>query len=89
MFKTTFQKDEPKALIYCDFIKFKYTSFQSELISKLNSRGSDEYCTSEKSFVEVLDKPKGAKFFVVTKNLMLIKHCDYETLSIKKQIYEI
>ena len=36
------------------------------MISQLNSRNSDEYCTLEKSFVEVLDKfaaPKMRKIF--------------------------
>ena len=33
-----------------------FTNFQSELISKLNSRNSSEYYTFEKRFVAVLDK---------------------------------
>ena len=32
------------------------TNFQYELISKLNARSSDAYCTFEKIFIEVLDK---------------------------------
>lgn len=52
MIKTTFQKDEPKTLIYRDFRKLTNTNFESELISNLNSRNSDEYCIIGKSFVE-------------------------------------
>ena len=54
--KTTFQKEEPKILIYRYFKKFTKTDFQSELRSKPNSRNSYGYCTLEKNFVEVLDK---------------------------------
>ena len=41
-----------------------YTYFQSELTNKPNSRISYEYCTFEKSFVEVLDMhaPRKRKF---------------------------
>ena len=53
--KTKIQEEEPKILIYRDFKKFTYTNFQSELKSKLNSRNSYQYYTSEKSFAEVLD----------------------------------
>ena len=53
--KTSFQKEEPKILIYHYFKKFTYTDFQSELINKPNSRNSNEYCTFEKSFEQVLD----------------------------------
>ena len=56
MLKIIFKKEEPQILIYHDFKKFTFTNFQSELISKLSSRNSYEYCTFEKSFVEVLDK---------------------------------
>ena len=56
MLKIIFKKEEPKILIYHDFKKFTFTNFQSEIISKLSSRNSYEYCTFEKSFVEVLDK---------------------------------
>ena len=56
---------EPKILICHYFKKFTYTNFQSELISEPNSHNSYEYCTFEKSFVEVLDKhePKKRKIF--------------------------
>ena len=54
--KTTFQKEEPKILIYHYFKKFiqiyTYTDFQSELVNKPNSHNPYEF---EKSFVEVLD----------------------------------
>ena len=53
--KTSFQKEEPKILIYHYFKKFTYTDFQSELINKPSSCNSYEYCTFEKSFVEVFD----------------------------------
>ena len=61
--KTTFQKEELKILIYRYFKKITYTDFQSELISELNSRNSNEYCAFEESFVEGLDKhaPKKRK----------------------------
>ena len=64
--KTTFQKKEPKILIFRDFKKVTYTDFQSELnlnLSEPNSRNSYEYCTFDKSFVEVLEKyaPKKRK----------------------------
>ena len=74
--KTAFQKEEAKTLIYHYFKNFTYIDFQSELITKPNSRNSYEYCTLEKSFVEVLDMHalKKRKFFVVTANLMLIKY---------------
>ena len=45
-----------KILIYRDFEKIMLTNFQTELISKLNSCNSYDYCIFEKSFVEVLDK---------------------------------
>ena len=69
--KTTFQKEEPKILIYRDFKKFMYTDFQSEL----NSRNSYEYCAFEKSFVEVLDKhaPKKRKILRVNQKPHVIK----------------
>ena len=51
MFKTTFQKEEPKIppkkLKYCDFKKFTFTNIQSVLTSKLNSLDSNEYYTFE------------------------------------------
>ena len=74
--QTTFQKEEPKILIYRYFKKFTYTDFQSELVNKPSSHNSYEYCAFEKRFVEVLDThaPKKGKSFVVTTNLMLIKH---------------
>ena len=61
--KTTFQKEELKILIYCDFKKFTFTDFQSELINEFISRNSYEYCAFEKSFVKVLNKhaPKKRK----------------------------
>ena len=61
--KTTFQKEEPKILIYHDFKKITFTDFQSELINELNSRNLYEYCAFEKSFVEVLNNhaPKKRK----------------------------
>ena len=76
MFKATFQKEETKTLTNGNFKKFTFTNFQSELISKRNSRNSYENFTFEKSFVEVSEKyaPKRRTFFVVTKNHMLIKH---------------
>ena len=63
MIKTTFQKDEPKTLIYRDFRKLTNTNFQHELIRNLNSRNLDEYCIIEKSFIEALEKhaPKKRK----------------------------
>ena len=65
--KTTFQKEEPKILICRDFKKVTYADFQPELnlnLSEPNSSNSYEYCTFDKSFVEVLDKhaPKKRKF---------------------------
>ena len=45
-----------KMFIYRDFKKITLTNFQSELISKLNSCKSCEYCIFEKSFAEVLNK---------------------------------
>ena len=48
--KTTVQKEERKILIYHYFEKFTYTDFQSELISKPNSRNSYEYRTLEIKF---------------------------------------
>ena len=51
----SFQKEETKILICHYFKQFMYTDFQSELTNKPNSRNSYEYCTFEKSFVEVLD----------------------------------
>ena len=64
--KTTFQREEPKILIFRDFKKITYTDFQSQLnlnLSEPNSRNSYKYCTFDKSFVEVLDKhaPKKRK----------------------------
>ena len=61
--QTAFQKEEPN------------TNFQSELICKLNSRKSYEYCTFEKSFVEVLDKhaPKKRKILRGNHNLHVNK----------------
>ena len=66
--RTTFLKEELKILIYCDFKKVTYSDFQSELnlnLSEPSSRDSYEYCTFDKSFVEVLDKyaPKKRKIF--------------------------
>ena len=61
--KITFQKEEPKILIYHYFKEFTQTDFQSQLISKPNSRKLYEYCTLEESFVEVFGKhvPKKRK----------------------------
>ena len=53
-----------------------HADLQSELISEPNSRNSYEYCTFEKSFVEVLDKhaPKKRKTLRGNHKPMLIKH---------------
>ena len=66
--KTIFQKEESKILIYRDFKKFTFIDFQSELINELNSRNSYEYCTFEKSFVEVLNKHAPKKRKIVRGN---------------------
>ena len=79
-----------------DFKKVTYTDFQSELnlnLSEPNSHNSYEYCTFDKSFVEVLDKhaPKKKKILrgnhkpYVNKNTTF---CNYEMVSIKNQGYE-
>ena len=65
-YKTKFQKEEPKILVYRDYKKVTYTDFQSELnlnLKEPNSLNSYEYCNFDKSFVEVLDKhaPKKQK----------------------------
>ena len=54
--KVTFQKEEPKILICRYFKKLTQANIQSGLISEPDSRNSYEYCTFDKSFVEVLDK---------------------------------
>ena len=69
--KTTFQTEELKILIYRYFKKITYTDFQSELISELNSRNSNEYCAFEESFVEGLDKHAPKKRNILRGNYKL------------------
>ena len=69
--KTTFQKEEPKILIYRDFKKVTCTDFQSELnlnLSEYNSRNSYVCCTFDKSFVEFLDKHSPKKRKILREN---------------------
>ena len=63
MTKTTFQEEDPKIAHILRFKEFTYSNFQSELISKLNSRNLVKHSTFEISFVEFTDKyaPKGRK----------------------------
>ena len=57
-----------KILIYRDFKKITLTNFQTELVSKLNSRNSYEYCIFEKCFVEVLDNHAPKKMTILRRN---------------------
>ena len=73
MLKTTFQKSEPKQLIYRDFKNFYLESFKNDLLENMVHKSYDEF---ERKFTTVLNKhaPKTEKNdFVVTKFPILIK----------------
>ena len=75
MLKITFQKSEPKQLIYRDFKNFYFESFKNDLLENMVTchKSYDEF---ERKFTMVLNKhtPKTEKNdFVVTKFPILIK----------------
>ena len=53
--KTTFEKEEPKVLIYRDCKKFSFTSFKSELLSKFH-HNNVIFTSFENNFVNVLNQ---------------------------------
>ena len=65
MLKTTFHKEEPQTLIYCDHKTFSLETFSSELFLKLESQENNDYQTFEKNFVDTLNNqaPKKSKIF--------------------------
>ena len=75
MLKTTFDKEEPKTLIYCDYKIFCLETFKTELFSKLESQANNDYQTFEKNFVDTLNNqtPKKSKILAVTRSLILIR----------------
>ena len=70
--KTTFQKSEPKPLIYRNFKNFYFESFKNDLLQNIGTcdRSYDKF---DKKITTVLNKHAPKKCFVITKNLMLIK----------------
>ena len=76
MLKITFDKEEPKLLIYRDYKTLSLETFSSELFLKLESKDYNEYQTFEKKFVDTLKnqaQKKSLKFFEVTRNPILIR----------------
>ena len=65
MLKTTFHKEEPKTLIYCDYKTFSLKKFSSELFLKLESQENNDYQTFETNFIDTLNSqaPKKSKIF--------------------------
>ena len=62
--KTTFEKEEPKVLVYWDYKNFCFNSFKSELFSKLHYNNAT-FTSFENNFVNVLNQkaPKKSKVF--------------------------
>ena len=65
MLKTTFHKEEPKTLIYCDYQTFSLETFNSELFLKLGSQENMTTKHLKKNFVDTLNNqgPKKSKIF--------------------------
>ena len=51
MLKTTFHKEEPKPLTYCDYKMFSLETFSSELLLKLESQENNDYQIFEKTLL--------------------------------------
>ena len=75
MLKTTFQKSEPKQLIYRDFKNFYFESFKNYLLEKMITcdRSFDEF---NRKFTVVLNKhaPKKKKWLRGNQKLHIILH---------------
>ena len=62
MLKATFQKEESKKVIYCDYKQFQWENFEKDLTSSLRNCNG-EYENYEQNFIKVLNThaPKKVK----------------------------